>query len=113
MLRSFVTSCQRVHVDPFAWFKDILTRIPSHSINRIAELLPHNWASAQTCKYARQRHHSLQLISVWLTTASVSRPSFRMTSPQVTMVIAVCVRENCHVPKFSSPTVSMVRVSSR
>jgi transposase len=48
VLRSFVTSCQRVHVDPFAWFKDILTRIPSHSINRIAELLPHNWASAQT-----------------------------------------------------------------
>jgi transposase len=48
VLRSFAASCPRVHVDPFAWFKDILTRIPSHSINRIAELLPHNWASAQT-----------------------------------------------------------------
>ena len=47
VLRSFVACCQRVKVDPFAWFKDILTRIPSHSITRIAELLPHNWASAQ------------------------------------------------------------------
>jgi transposase len=47
VLRSFVASCQRVHVDPFAWFKDVLARIPAHSINRIAELLPHNWAAAQ------------------------------------------------------------------
>jgi transposase len=47
VLRSFVASCQRVNVDPFAWFKDILLRIPSHSIHRLPELLPHNWASAQ------------------------------------------------------------------
>jgi transposase len=47
VLRSFVASCQRVNVDPFAWFKDILGRIPSHPINRIAELLPHCWAPAQ------------------------------------------------------------------
>jgi transposase len=47
MLRSFVASCQRVGVDPFAWFKDVLSRIASHPINRIAELLPHNWASSR------------------------------------------------------------------
>ena len=47
VLRSFVASCQRIHVDPLAWFKDILSRIASHSINRIAELLPHNWVSAR------------------------------------------------------------------
>jgi transposase len=46
-LRSFVASCQRVGVDPFVWLKDILSRIAEHPINRIAELLPHNWASAQ------------------------------------------------------------------
>jgi hypothetical protein len=46
VLRSFVASCQRVHVDPFAWFKDVLSRIPAHPINRIAELLPHNWHPA-------------------------------------------------------------------
>jgi transposase len=47
VLRSFVASCQRVGVDPFVWLKDILARIADHPITRIAELLPHNWASAQ------------------------------------------------------------------
>jgi transposase len=47
VLRSFVACCQRAKIDPFAWFKDVLSRIPSHPINRLAELLPHNWASAQ------------------------------------------------------------------
>jgi transposase len=46
VVRSFVASCQRVGVDPFAWFKDILSRIADHPITRIAELLPHNWAPA-------------------------------------------------------------------
>jgi transposase len=47
VLRSFVASCQRVGVDPFVWLKDILSRIGDHPITRVAELLPHNWASAQ------------------------------------------------------------------
>jgi len=47
VLRSFVASCQRAGVDPYAWFKDVLSRIGAHSITRLAELLPHNWALAQ------------------------------------------------------------------
>ena len=47
VLRSFVASCQRIRVDPFAWFKDVLARIASYPINRLAELLPHNWAAAR------------------------------------------------------------------
>jgi transposase len=47
VLRSFVASCQRTGVDPFAWFKDVLSRIAAHPISRLAELLPHNWAPAQ------------------------------------------------------------------
>jgi transposase len=47
VLRSFVASCQRAGVEPFVWFQDVLSRIASHPINRIAELLPHNWALVQ------------------------------------------------------------------
>ncbi|MGH9631746.1 MAG: transposase domain-containing protein [Bryobacteraceae bacterium] len=47
MLRSFAATCQRVGVDPFFWFNDVLSRIMTHPINRIAELLPHKWAPAQ------------------------------------------------------------------
>jgi transposase len=46
VLRSFIASCQRVNVEPFAWFKDVLARIANYPINSITELLPHNWASA-------------------------------------------------------------------
>ena len=43
VLRSFIASCKRCGVEPFAWFHDVLSRIPSHSITRLGELLPHNW----------------------------------------------------------------------
>jgi transposase len=48
VLRSFVASCQRVGIDPFAWFKDVFSRIATHPINRIAEFLPHHWAAAKS-----------------------------------------------------------------
>jgi transposase len=44
--RSFVASCQRAGIDPYAWFKDVLSRIGGHSITRLTELLPHNWTPA-------------------------------------------------------------------
>ena len=43
VLRSFIASCKRCQVEPFAWFRDVLSRLPSHSIQRLTELLPHNW----------------------------------------------------------------------
>ena len=46
LLRSFVTSCELVKVDPFAWFRDVLSRIAEHSIAKLDELLPHRWAVA-------------------------------------------------------------------
>jgi hypothetical protein len=46
VLRSFVTSCELVKVDPFAWFRDVLSRIANHPITKLDELLPHRWALA-------------------------------------------------------------------
>lgn len=43
ILMSFIAMCKRNKVEPFAWFRDVLTRIATHPINRIEELLPHNW----------------------------------------------------------------------
>jgi len=34
---------KRSSIEPFAWFRDVLSRIPEHSITRLSELLPHNW----------------------------------------------------------------------
>ena len=42
VLRSFIASCKRSGIEPFAWFCDVLSRIPAHSIARLTELLPHN-----------------------------------------------------------------------
>jgi transposase len=43
ILFSFIASCQRHHVDPFAYLKDVLIRIASHGHHRLAELLPGQW----------------------------------------------------------------------
>jgi len=48
VLRSFIASCKRCGVEPFAWFHDVLSRITAHSITRLSELLPHNW-KPMTC----------------------------------------------------------------
>ena len=43
VLRTFIASCKRSSIEPFAWFQDVLSRIPAHPITRLTELLPHNW----------------------------------------------------------------------
>lgn len=43
VLLSFIAMCKRSRVEPFAWFRDVLSRIATHPVNRLAELLPHNW----------------------------------------------------------------------
>jgi transposase len=43
VLLSFIAMCKRNAVEPFAWFRDVLSRIATHPVHRLAELLPHNW----------------------------------------------------------------------
>ena len=48
ILRSFVASCELLKLDPFEWLRDVLSRIPTHSIQQLDQLLPHAWAAART-----------------------------------------------------------------
>ena len=40
MMYSFLGTCKRNNVEPFAWLKNVLTVIPDWSIQRLDELLP-------------------------------------------------------------------------
>lgn len=46
ILRSFVSTCELVKIDPFAWFQDVLSRVGEHSIQKLDQLLPHSWAAS-------------------------------------------------------------------
>jgi transposase len=39
-------------IDPQAWLADVLTRLPDHPANKVADLLPWNWKSNQQSKAA-------------------------------------------------------------
>jgi transposase len=43
MLYSLLGTCKLHDVNPFKWLKTVLSNIATHPINRIHELLPHNW----------------------------------------------------------------------
>ena len=40
MIFSFLGTCKINNVEPYAWLKDVLTRIPDQSIQQLEELLP-------------------------------------------------------------------------
>lgn len=43
MLYSLMGSCKLQGINPQVWLTDVLKRINSHPVNKIQELLPHNW----------------------------------------------------------------------
>ena len=43
ILFSLIATCQRHRVEPFAYLRDVMTRISAHPYNRLAELLPDRW----------------------------------------------------------------------
>ena len=42
MLYSLLGTCKMHSIEPTTWLKEVLRTIPTHPINRINELLPHN-----------------------------------------------------------------------
>jgi len=47
ILYSFTASCRRHDLEPFAYLRDVLTRLPTQPSDRLAELLPDRWAAAR------------------------------------------------------------------
>jgi transposase len=45
-LYSLVGSCKLNHIEPYAYLKDVLQRLPSHPVACLAQLLPFNWKPA-------------------------------------------------------------------
>ena len=44
---SFMSTCQKLGVEPWRYLRDVLERLPSHPPERLGELLPDVWARAQ------------------------------------------------------------------
>jgi hypothetical protein len=68
VLFSFTSTCQRLGVEPWAYLRDVLERLPSHPAGPLAELLPDEWQRRQptaatarapesTCGAARPASH--------------------------------------------------------
>jgi transposase len=47
VLYTFTQTCQALSVEPWRYLRDVLERLPSHPTERLAELLPEEWARAQ------------------------------------------------------------------
>lgn len=48
VLTSLIATAKRHHIDPFAYVRDVFTRIGEHPRNRLEELLPDVWLAART-----------------------------------------------------------------
>jgi hypothetical protein len=44
-IMSLIGSAKMNDLDPYAYLKDVLERLPTHPASRIDELLPHRWRS--------------------------------------------------------------------
>jgi len=45
-IMSLIQSARMNGHDPYAYLKDVLTRLPAQKASALVELLPHNWVSA-------------------------------------------------------------------
>ena len=50
---SLVQSAKLNGLDPYAYLKDVLQRLPTHKASAVGELLPHRWMPAENAEHAR------------------------------------------------------------
>jgi transposase len=46
MLYSLLGTCKMHKIEPYHWLRSVLHQLPTHPINKIEELLPHQWAKS-------------------------------------------------------------------
>ena len=54
---SLLETCKINDVDPCLWLKDVYTRLPTHPINRLHELLPSTWKQLREAQATHQASH--------------------------------------------------------
>jgi transposase len=47
VLFSFTSTCQRLGVEPWAYLRDVLTRLPATPVGQLGDLLPDHWKTAR------------------------------------------------------------------
>jgi len=47
VIYSMLATCKKHGVNPELWLSDALSRIPSHPMKRVHELLPHHWKNGK------------------------------------------------------------------
>ena len=52
VLFTFTSTCHRLGIEPWAYLKDVLTRLPTTSPEQLAELLPDRWQAAKAAATA-------------------------------------------------------------
>jgi transposase len=50
VLYTLTQTCRRHSIDPFAYLRDVLTRLPQADFRELADLFPHRWAAAQRAR---------------------------------------------------------------
>jgi transposase len=47
VIYSLLATCKQHGINPEVWLRDVLSRIPSHPMKRVHELLPHHWENGK------------------------------------------------------------------
>jgi hypothetical protein len=48
ILTSLIATCKRQHIEPFAYLRDLFTRISTHPNHQLDDLLPERWQAAHS-----------------------------------------------------------------